>query len=193
MLTYFKSLRDLLSEKITYDITKWVVSNPVNYATKFFEFTNDVNNDVNNEMINISIKAISQLDSSNFWKEEWHFDKKIQREVREQDILRRQLQLLLDDYVQEYKLSKLSDEDLIKIANRLIEEDFRYDIISDINAFEISRKREKYYKRQKGRFLKRKRQSIINFRELFRKLYNFQFKNLDDEHDLAYTNLRMIS
>lgn len=189
MLTYLKNLRDLLSDKITNDFSNWIVSNPINYATKFCEFTNEVNN----EMINISINAFSKLDASNFWKEEWHFDKNIQREVREQDILRKQIQRLIDDYVHEYELSKLSDEDLIKIANQLINEDFRFDIISDINAFEISRKREKYYKRQKGRFLKRKRRCLINFREVFRKLYSFHFKNLDDEHDLAYTNLRTIS
>jgi|GEM_PF-3776973 hypothetical protein len=189
MLTYLIKLRDLISEKITDDFTNWVVSNPVNYAMKFCELTNEVNN----EMIRISINAISKMDSSNFWKEEWHFDKKIQREVREQEILRRHIQRLIDDYVHEYDVSKLSDEDLIKLANQLIENDFRYDIISNINAFEISRKREKYYKRQKGRFLKRKRKSLINFREFFRKLYSFHFKNLDDEHDLAYTNLGTIS
>ncbi|UJH90572.1 hypothetical protein LZ575_17555 [Antarcticibacterium sp. 1MA-6-2] len=189
MLTYLKNLRVLISEKITNDFTNWVVSNPINYATKFCELTNEVNN----EMLNISLKAFSKFDSSNYWKEEVYFDKNIQREVKEQDILRRQIQRLIDDYVQEYELSKLSDEDLIKIANELFKGDFHYDILSDIKAFEISRKREKYYKRQKGLFLKRKRRSLINFREVFRKLYCFHFKNLDDEHDLAYTNLHMIS
>lgn len=189
MLTYLKNLRDLLSKKITNDSANWVVSNPINYAAKLCEFSNKVNY----EMINISLNAFSKLDSSNFWKEELYFDKHIQREVREQDILRRQIQRLIDDYVHEYELSKLSDEDLIKIANELFKKEFCYDIISDIKAFEISRKREKYYKRQKGLFFKRKRKSLINFREVFRKLYCFHFKNLDDEHDLAYTNLRMIS
>lgn len=189
MLTHIKKLRDLITEKVTDDFTNWVISNPISYATKICELTNDVNK----EMFNISINAISKMDSSNFWKQEWHFDEKIQREAREQEILRKQIQRLIDDYVQDYELSRLSDEDLIKIANQLIESDFRFDIISDIHAFEISRKREKYYKRQKGRFLKRKLKSLINFREFFRKLYSFHFKNLDDEHDLAYTNLRTIS
>ncbi len=189
MLTYLLKLRDLLSNKITEDFTNWFISNPIKYATRFCEFTNEVNN----EMVSISLNAVSRLDSSKFWNEELYFDKKIQKEAREQDILRKQIQRLIDKYAHGHELLSLSDEDLIQLANQLIEDDFRYDLFLDINAFEISRKREKYYKKQKGSFLKRKRRSLINFREVFRKLYSFHFKNLDDEHNLAYTNLRMIS
>lgn len=189
MLTYLKNLSDLFSKRINNDLNNWIVSNPVHYANKLCEFTNNVNN----EMINISINTFTNFNSSNFWKEEIHYDRSIQREVIEQDILRNQIQRLIDDDAHEYEWSKLSDEDLIKMANELFSRDFHYDIISDINAFEISRKRVKYYKRQKGKFLKRKRRSLLNFREVFRKLYSFHFKNLDDEHNLAYTNLGMIS
>ncbi len=186
MLKYLQNLRDLFSIDRIENFNNWVLTNPVNYATKICEHTVEINIK--------TIETLTNWNSSQFWKEESKFDSYIEKEVRDQDHLRKQIQCLIDEYVsQDLKNLKLSDEDLIKIAKEIASFNSNQDIISDINAFQVSQKREKYFKRQKGRLLKRKRNSLINFRDVFRQLYSFHFKNLDDEHDLAYTNLRMIS
>lgn len=191
MLQYLENLRDFFSVKKIEKLNDWFISNPVNYATRLCEYSLEVNN----VMIETSINHISKINSSKFWNEEAQIDENIQNEVQEQDILRKQLQDLIDcvKELDNLNIRKLSDEDLIRIANEVLVSDFEYDILSDITAFKNSRKREKYFRKQKARLLSRKRSCHINFREVFRKLYSFHFKNLDDEHDLAFTNLRMIS
>ncbi len=186
MLKYLENLRGLFSIDRIESFNNWIISNPVNYATKLCEHTVEMNIK--------TIETRANWNSSQFWKEELKFDSYIEKEVRDQDLLRKHIQHLIDEYAsKDLKTSKLSDEDLIEIAREIASLNIHLDIISDINAFQVSQKREKYFRRQKGHLLKRKRNSLINFRDVFRQLYSFHFKNLDDEHDLAYTNLRMIS
>jgi len=129
--------------------------------------------------------------SYSYWNEFSAINDFILQEQTKQEVLLQKIRRYVSHSGEfsELEGKKLSTEQILDFFLKDISDGFSLDcdsyFLEEILELRRSNRLERSYKKIKAEFIKRKLRSIFDFRDIFRKVYSFHFKNLDDESDLA--------